>query len=260
MTPGNPTSFGQLLKREREMRGVSLSEIAAKTRIGVRFLDAIEKDQWDKLPAGVFPRAFVREYARELGLDEKKVLTDLAFYTGFKPTHVEREAPQREQSLQHSAVSGAAFAVVVSAVGLLIVAPALRRQAVDPGLAAAPAPLVAPVQVASVEPVPPHAATQPAAAEPVKLTLTATEDCWIGLDMGGDRVVNQILKKGESFSIDATEDATLAVGNAGGLLIAFGGGPPRPLGARGEVKRRIPLSPASLSVLTAGAAPGPVGL
>src|SRR6266702_473811 len=52
-------TFGDHLKREREMRGVSLDEISAATRIATRFLQAIENEQWDKLPGGVFNRGFV---------------------------------------------------------------------------------------------------------------------------------------------------------------------------------------------------------
>jgi len=60
--------FGEHLRREREMRGVSLEEIAGATRISTRFLDALEKEAWDRLPGGVFNRGFVRTVARFLGL------------------------------------------------------------------------------------------------------------------------------------------------------------------------------------------------
>jgi cytoskeleton protein RodZ len=66
----SPTPFGEHLKREREMRGVSLEEISSATRIGTRFLEALESEQWDRLPGGVFNRGFIRSVARFLGLDE----------------------------------------------------------------------------------------------------------------------------------------------------------------------------------------------
>jgi cytoskeletal protein RodZ len=47
-------SFGVSLKRERELRGISLAEIAKTTKISVRLLEAIEKDRFDILPEGVF--------------------------------------------------------------------------------------------------------------------------------------------------------------------------------------------------------------
>src|SRR5208337_2086081 len=78
MARGN---FGERLKRERELREVPLDEITLATRIGPRFLEALENEQWDKLPGGVFNRGFVRSIARYLGLDEEAFLAeyDLAY-------------------------------------------------------------------------------------------------------------------------------------------------------------------------------------
>jgi len=78
MARGN---FGERLKRERELREVSLKEITTTTRIGPRYLEALENEEWDKLPGGVFNRGFVRAIARYLGLDEENLLSenDLAY-------------------------------------------------------------------------------------------------------------------------------------------------------------------------------------
>jgi cytoskeletal protein RodZ len=73
MARGN---FGERLKREREMREVSLKEVTTATRIGSRFLEALENEQWDKLPGGIFNRGFVRAVARYLGLDEENLLAE----------------------------------------------------------------------------------------------------------------------------------------------------------------------------------------
>jgi cytoskeleton protein RodZ len=78
MTKG---SFGELLKRERELREVTLNEVTVATRIPPRFLEAFEREEWEKLPGGVFNRGFVRAIARYLGLDEENLLSeyDLAY-------------------------------------------------------------------------------------------------------------------------------------------------------------------------------------
>jgi cytoskeleton protein RodZ len=73
--------FGEHLRREREMRGVSLEEISAATRISTRFLEALENDQWDQLPGGVFNRGFIRSIARFLGLDEDDLVAEYAVET-----------------------------------------------------------------------------------------------------------------------------------------------------------------------------------
>src|SRR6266849_3694340 len=69
-------SFGERMKREREMRGVKLEEIAESTKIGKRNLVALEQEQFDQLPGGIFNKGFVRAYAKYLGLDEEQAVND----------------------------------------------------------------------------------------------------------------------------------------------------------------------------------------
>jgi cytoskeletal protein RodZ len=69
-------TFGERLKRERELREVTVAEICAATRIAPKFLEALENEQWEKLPGGVFGRGFVRTIARYLGLSEENLLSD----------------------------------------------------------------------------------------------------------------------------------------------------------------------------------------
>ncbi len=63
------------------MRGVTLEEISAATRIAPRFLVALENEQWDQLPGGVFNRGFIRAVARFLGLDEDTLVSEYALET-----------------------------------------------------------------------------------------------------------------------------------------------------------------------------------
>src|SRR6266446_6168577 len=72
-------TFGEELRREREIRGISLKEIADSTKISKRFLDAIEKNDHRTLPAPVFTRGFVREYARYLGLNTEDIVNRYNF-------------------------------------------------------------------------------------------------------------------------------------------------------------------------------------
>jgi cytoskeleton protein RodZ len=69
-------SFGERLQRERELRGISLEEIAEATKIGTRSLKALEEQDFDQLPGGIFNKGFVRAYARYLGLDEEQAVAD----------------------------------------------------------------------------------------------------------------------------------------------------------------------------------------
>jgi cytoskeletal protein RodZ len=69
-------TFGENLRREREMRGVTLQEISASTKISVRFLQALENEDFGQVPGGIFTRSFIRAYAKYLGLDEEHVLAE----------------------------------------------------------------------------------------------------------------------------------------------------------------------------------------
>src|SRR5215470_9567890 len=70
------TSFGERMKRERELRGIKLEEIAESTKIGKRNLVALEEEHFDQLPGGIFNKGFVRAYAKYLGLDEEQAVND----------------------------------------------------------------------------------------------------------------------------------------------------------------------------------------
>jgi cytoskeleton protein RodZ len=68
------TSLGQELKRAREERGITIQDISNATHVGMRFLHAIENDTFDVLPGGVFNRAFVRKFAKQVGYDEEQAV------------------------------------------------------------------------------------------------------------------------------------------------------------------------------------------
>jgi cytoskeleton protein RodZ len=111
--------FGDHLKREREMRGVTLDEICAATRIGNRFLEALESEEWDRLPGGVFNRGFVRAVARFLGLDEEAFVAEYVLATSERTTTVERSKPE-QPLLPQAASNGLRWAGVV--LGLVLIA------------------------------------------------------------------------------------------------------------------------------------------
>ena len=88
-------SFGANLRREREMRGVPLEEIAAATKISIRALQALEAEEFSKLPGGIFTRSFIRAYARYLGLEEETVIGE---YQAMAPAAEEVDLSRLAQS------------------------------------------------------------------------------------------------------------------------------------------------------------------
>ncbi len=67
-------SFGTWLRRQRELREISLRDVADRTKISLRYLEAMEEDRFDLLPAPVFAKGFLREYARYVGLSPDEVV------------------------------------------------------------------------------------------------------------------------------------------------------------------------------------------
>ena len=68
--------FGNKFRKEREKKGISLEEISNATKISSRMLLAIEEEQFDRLPGGVFNKGFIRAYAKHIGLNEEQAVED----------------------------------------------------------------------------------------------------------------------------------------------------------------------------------------
>jgi transcriptional regulator with XRE-family HTH domain len=69
-------TFGPRLRRERERRGISLETLSARTNVSVELWVGLEANDFSKWPGGLFARAFVRDYARVVGLDAGEVIDD----------------------------------------------------------------------------------------------------------------------------------------------------------------------------------------
>ena len=67
-------SFGEELKRERELREITLREVSESTKISLRYLEALEQNDFEQLPGGVFNRGFVRAYSQFIGIDPESTV------------------------------------------------------------------------------------------------------------------------------------------------------------------------------------------
>ena len=109
----NKGSFGELLKRERELREVTLNEVTVATRIPPRFLEAFEREDWEKLPGGIFNRGFVRAIARYLGLDEENLLSEYDLAYGEKLASMPVVAENPIPTLPKWMIAAAAIAILI---------------------------------------------------------------------------------------------------------------------------------------------------
>jgi transcriptional regulator with XRE-family HTH domain len=69
-------TFGPRLRRERERRGITIETIAAATKVGGDLWEGLERNDFSRWPSGIFARAFVRDYARVLGLDPEELVDE----------------------------------------------------------------------------------------------------------------------------------------------------------------------------------------
>jgi cytoskeleton protein RodZ len=67
-------SFGEELRLAREARGITLRQISDQTRISIRYLEAIESNDYKRLPGGIFNRSFIKAYAKQIGFDEEEAM------------------------------------------------------------------------------------------------------------------------------------------------------------------------------------------
>jgi len=244
-------SFGENLRRERELRGVSLREIAEGTKISVRFLQALEDDRIDVLPGGLFPKAFVRQYAGFLGLDPDRAAADFVLAQG-EPQPELHPRPPAGWRLPIS--PGALFLVAIAATAVAL---AFRRPAGEAErraqARATPTPAAAPAVLPGDRVYPPPAAEPAAAASPssegLVLTLTAQQSCWVQVRADGETVLNRVLAEGESQTLEARGEIVLSVGNAGGLRVRVNDRPTVPLGRSGEVRKNIVITRQNLPSL-----------
>jgi cytoskeletal protein RodZ len=258
-------SFGENLRRERELRGVDLRDIAEATNISLRFLQALEQDRTDVLPGGIFPKAFVRQYATYLGLDPDRLVAEYVYSHGGAAAAEGGAVAQRASSGRLAAVF---FGVILAAGAALFVSARAGLFARHAGPQEAP-PAASPeatMPADRVYPPPPPSTTAAAPGAPltgaIVLSLNAHQDCWVEVQVDGTTALSRILTQGETQRLEAQSQIVLSVGNAGGIAFSINDRPGIPLGREGEVKRNIVITKDSVPALlqeTAGSPASPAG-
>jgi hypothetical protein len=207
---------GDVLRQARNRRKVELSEVEAATRIRLRYLQAIEAEDWDVLPGGVYTRGFIRTYASFLGLDgdrlvddyrasvEEKVPDSAASTPGAAPTHPSSAPkPARHRRLGWLVAATGAVLIAAAVIALLPGSDsggvAERPQHREHG------------QRADRKP---EAQTQ-TAPNGVSLQLTASAEVWVCLlDASGQPLVDgQILAAGAQAGPFRSGSFTVSFGN-----------------------------------------------
>jgi len=240
-------SLGAWLRQQREARGVSLRDIADSSKISVRYLEALERDRLDVLPAPVFAKGFLREYARVVGLDADEAVNLYLLALSVRDAKLPEEGapePARERRTAAPSTLGYGLLLTLAVVLFLGVAAVLsfyagrRREARPPSPSPeALATFVAPSPAEPPEPLPaaPAAVATPtlageavaAAADtgPLKVTLEFSEDCWVEFVVDGRRRTSELRASGETLELEAEESVLLTLGNARGVRVEVDGRP-----------------------------------
>lgn len=99
VTPQSSGLEGLDLRKSRLAKGLSLEDIAEKTKISIRFLRAIEAEEFETLPGGIFTTSYLKQYASTIGVDESRMLS---YYTSkcgaMMNTHEIRPEPAEKTS------------------------------------------------------------------------------------------------------------------------------------------------------------------
>lgn len=247
------TNFGASFRQARVSKGISLDQVAAETRISTRFLSAIENEEFQLLPGGIFNRGFVRAFAENVGLDPDQAVADyerMAEVRQPEPAAPPQPVPaaKRQRRLYPIAVGVLALVIVVfyvvtresGHIAQTASTPAAPPVAAPTPAAPAPAPAAPAPSVAPPDNAP---QTAPAAPNALSLEIEAQDQCWIRVVADGESAnPGEILQSGMTRKYTAENKVVISVGNAGGLMLKLNDKPLKALGKSGQV-REIVITP-----------------
>jgi cytoskeleton protein RodZ len=262
MTEGQPPVQGELgilragdrLRMAREGAGLSLADIATRTRISQRHLDAIERSDFDTLPSRTYVTGFARAYARAIGVSEVEIgrevraeleggaMSPREIYEAYEPADPAR-VPSR-------ALAWSLFALVVLLVGGYAV---WRTLALDNAPTASTT--LAPAEkIAAPKAAPAAAPAAPAVANDAPVVLTGIQEVWIGFDDAEGKTENwRTLEAGESLTVppDYLDKFTLRTAKPQMLKVTIGGLDVGPVGPADTLVKNFSLKRSDLSARAA---------
>lgn len=231
----------------RESRGLTVDRIASATRIPVRYIEAIDRDDVRALPARPYLRGFVAAYGRELGLDPAATVARYFSQLGPAPPApvMAADVPYDEPSYSRP------WAIAVVALAALLLLPTLNRWRTT---VETPQPAVA--GTTGTSPAAASAAGAPAAAVPAAtdhgtivqgpsdlvVSMTFKRPCWLSASADGTRIVYTTMEPGSTQVLKARREIKIRVGDAGAAAWTLNGRAQTPIGGPGEV-RNIVVTP-----------------
>ncbi len=218
--------IGIQLRQLRQEHSISTEEIAAKTHIQLRLLQALEEGESDQLPEPIFIQGFIRRYAEALNLDGSTLAQ--TFPVNELPINDKtssKEVPQLAfTTFQPCLLYISTLLVIGIASGLLYLLN--RPYRVQPELQTAnfPQPSVSPTPQASQSDF------------PIQVRVSLNDESWLRVTEDGKIQFEGILTKGTQKTWTAQKQLIIRAGNSGAVLLSFNGQEPKTLGNPKEVK------------------------
>lgn len=222
-------SVGDRLREARESQGLSLEDVAERTRIPLRHLESIEAAEWDRLPAPTYTIGFAKSYATAIGLDRNEIGEQIRDEIGsprpvttaesFEPVDPARTMPRW-------LILGAIAGIIL----VVLVLTWLNSRSLQPDPEPAAAEETAAAEPAQSGPSAVSAAPAPAASGPV--LLTAEQPVWIQVyERGGRTLFQGELGAGQHYQVPASaSDPLLRTGKPEALKVTVGQAPAPPIG------------------------------
>jgi cytoskeletal protein RodZ len=240
------TDIGSRIRQARERRGLTIRDVAQTTKISQSALNAIEHNEFHRLPGGVFRRAYIRAVANEVGLDADGLTRE--YRARFEPETTAGPSAPRTTGWFDRVRPTYLLPIVVPLVGILIGgAVSLRRAQIIQEV---------PVELATIDLVDgdlsedtvptderdsteqltfaANAAIGQPGGQSLRLEIRFNGPCWVSAVADGERAVYRLMQPGERTVVEARSLITLRVGDAGAVTYSINGVMGRPLGGNGE--------------------------
>jgi cytoskeleton protein RodZ len=234
------------LRVARERAGLSIEEIAARTKIRAATLIALERGQYDQLPGDFYTRAYLRAYAREVGHPEEGILQEYDELRGATepelapiPAEPPPQPPRPSTRRPHAPVilrwpsryttPVVLFFTVALLVALLGFGPTgASRSATAAGSSE--------VGVADAAPAAVGTSGRVAAPDRLVVDIRPAAPVWVAATADGASAVYRLLQPGERVMVEGKRTLSFRIGNAGAFEYSINGVAGKPLGGPDEVR------------------------
>lgn len=242
------SDIGTYLRRAREQAGLSRQDLSARTKIREALLDLIERGEFERLPAGLLMRGYLRAYAQEVGLEPEVVVRKYAEELG--PESHPVAAPNASADpdafeLTWPEAHGQLLTTVVLTIAAIAVLMLLANRAADIPASMAPEPVAtAGTDDAGAESQPPAPvplsglgeAVVSANSDRLVLEITPLGIVWVEASADGKQVLYQLVQPNERTVLEARDELDIRIGDAAAIEYSINGKRGRPLGGAGEIR------------------------